>query len=75
MLLTDEKDNLGALFEPGREVETYGSEDELVEKIQHYTQHEQERATIAHNGQQRTLHEHTYGERMRELSAILDAYL
>ena len=71
MLLTDEKQNLGELFEPGREVVTYGGVDDLVDKIAYYLEHEQERAAIAAAGQRRTLAEHTYRNRMEELSAIL----
>jgi spore maturation protein CgeB len=71
LLLTDAKSNLGDLFEPGEEVVTYASEDELVKKIHHYLGHEDERARIARVGQERTLREHTYEHRMRELEAIL----
>jgi hypothetical protein len=75
MLLTDAKDNLSELFVPGQEVETYASEDELVEKIRHYRADEDARARIARQGQERTLRDHTYQERMTELSMILDQYL
>lgn len=74
MLLTDEKSNLSELFEPGREVETYADEDELVEKIAHYLGHDGERRAIARAGQERTLREHDYGHRMQELAALLEAY-
>jgi spore maturation protein CgeB len=74
MLLTDEKSNVPELFEPGREVETYAGEDELVEKIVHYLEHDDERSAIARAGQERTLREHTYGHRMRELVGLLEAH-
>jgi spore maturation protein CgeB len=75
LLLTDAKRNLGDLLEPGKEVVTYASEDELLEMIHHYLDHEDERARIARAGQERTLRQHTYGHRMRELEAILGRYL
>jgi spore maturation protein CgeB len=71
LLLTDEKENLPQLFEPGREVVTYRGEGELVERVEHFLEHEDERAAIARAGQERTLREHTYEQRMRELLEIL----
>ena len=73
LLLTDAKDNLSALFEPGSEVVTYASEQELVERVAYYLEHEEERAEIAACGQRRTLTEHGYDARMRELVALLEA--
>jgi hypothetical protein len=75
LLLTDAKSNLGDLFEPGEEVVTYASEDDLVKMINHYLDHGDERRRIAQAGQERTLREHTYEHRMRELEAILGRYL
>jgi spore maturation protein CgeB len=75
MLITDEKDNLGELFENGKEVVAYRGADDLVEKIKHYLSHEDERASIARVGQERTLRNHTYGQRMEQLEQILEAYL
>jgi spore maturation protein CgeB len=75
LLLTDAKQNLGELFDVGREVVTYRDEDELVDALEHYLSHEDERAAIAAAGQRRTLGEHTYAVRMRELAEILDSYL
>lgn len=72
LLLTDEKRNLGELFEVGREVVTYRDADELVAKARHYLEHDDERHAIAAAGQARTLREHTYEHRMIELSAILE---
>jgi spore maturation protein CgeB len=71
MLLTDATHNLSDLFTPGREVVSYADEDELVEQIAYYLEHDRERRAIAAAGQARTLGEHTYGHRMAELLAIL----
>jgi len=75
MLLTDRKRNLGELFEVGSEVIAYDSVEDVVEKIRHYLTHEDERAAIAARGQRRTLAEHTYAHRMRELVDLLTAHL
>jgi spore maturation protein CgeB len=71
LLVTEASRNLADLFEPGREVVTYQSEDELVEKLRHYSRHDDERRRIATSGQARTLSEHTYANRIAELAAML----
>ena len=75
LLITDEKDNLSEFFEVGKEIVTYGDADELVDKIRFYLAHEEKRSRIARAGQERTLREHTYLHRMRELERILDSWL
>jgi hypothetical protein len=75
LLLTDEKRNLADLFEPDNEVATYADEAELVEKIGYFLLHEEERAAIARAGQERTLREHTYEHRMRELVEVVARYV
>jgi hypothetical protein len=75
LLVTDAKRNLPELFEPGEEVVTYATEDELIEKIEHYLNDEPDRIRIAQAGQARTLREHTYAVRMTELVAIVARYL
>jgi spore maturation protein CgeB len=74
LLLTDAKQNLHELFEPDAEVVTYSAAEEAADKIRYYLEHEDERATIARAGQARTLAEHTYAHRMRELEQILNRY-
>ncbi len=75
LLITEAAQNLHDLFEPGREVVTYASESELVEKVSHLLAHEDERADIAAAGQARTLREHTYRRRIAELAELLQARL
>jgi spore maturation protein CgeB len=70
-LLTDAKTNLSELFDVGKELVTYASAEELVSKAKYYLEHEEERERIAVAGQARTLRDHTYAVRMRELSEIL----
>jgi spore maturation protein CgeB len=71
LLLTDRKQNLGDLFELGREVVAYDDADDLVEKIRHYLDDDRARAEIAAAGQARTLREHTYQRRVGELVDLL----
>ncbi len=75
LLMTDWKENLHEMFEPGREVVAYRSPGECAELIGYYLKHEEERAAIAHAGQQRTLRDHNYARRMAELARILERHL
>ena len=75
LLLTDKKDNLKDLFEPGQEVETYSDPEEAVEKIDALLRHPERLAKIAAAGMARTLREHTYRARMKELLDILSRHL
>lgn len=75
MLITDRKDNLGDLFEIGKEVVAYSSKEEAAELIRYYLEHPNEATDIARAGQRRTLRDHTYERRMEELIPILDRYL
>lgn len=74
-LITDWKDNLPNIFEPDIEVAIYRSLDELVEKVNYLLENEAERAKISKAGQKRTLKEHTFHNRIKELLNIIDDYL
>jgi hypothetical protein len=75
LLITDWKVNLHEMFEPGKEVVAYRTPEECAELIQYYLEHEAEREAIARAGQERTLREHTYYQRMQELVEIVRKYL
>ena len=75
LVLTESSANLEELFEPDAEVVTYAHEDDLVDKVDRLLKEDEVRTRIAAAGQGRTLSEHTYRERMRELSAILEERL
>lgn len=75
LLITDQKDNLGELFEVGKEVVAYSSPEEAAELIRYYIAHPAEACEIARAGQARTLREHTYQRRMEELVPVLEQYL
>lgn len=75
LLLTDERVDLEELFAVGEEVVTYRDGEDLAEKARHYRSHDDERRLIATAGQRRTLTEHSYAVRMRELTEILASHL
>lgn len=69
-LLTEIAPGLERYFEPGRDIGTFGSQEELVARVRHYLDHTDERDAIARAGHRRTVAEHSYEQR---ISAILDA--
>jgi spore maturation protein CgeB len=73
LLLTDNGEHLDDLFEPGAEAIPYDSARQLVDRLTYYLRHEDERSGIAAAGQERTLRDHTYRQRMGELIELLDA--
>jgi len=72
-LLTDFKDNLHELFEPGSEVAVWRSIDDCLTSIDRYLADAGARARIAAAGQARTMTQHTYGHRARELLRLIEA--
>jgi len=75
LLVTDWKENLHEMFEPGKEIVAYRDPEECIELIKYYLEHDDERRAIAHAGQERTLKEHTYYHRMQELVETVHKYL
>jgi spore maturation protein CgeB len=71
-LLTDFKDNLHTLFEPGREAAAWRSIDNCVAQIQHYLADDAARREISSAGRRRTLAEHNYRERTRNILAFVE---
>lgn len=75
LLITDWKENLHEMFEPGKEVIAYRTPGECAELIRYYLEHQDECRKIARAGQQRTLREHTYYQRVQELLDIIESHL
>lgn len=75
LLITDYKENLGELFEIGKEVVAYHSPQECIELVRYYLAHPEEAQLIAAAGQARTLRDHSYGLRMRQTAEILERHL
>lgn len=69
--LVEQAPDYDELFAIGREVETWRTPGELIEKIRYYLAHEDERAAIAAAGQRRALGEHLWTHRFSHLFAEL----
>jgi len=74
-LVTDWKANLSQLFEPDKEVVTYKSAGECVEKVKWLLAHPDEGNAIALAGQRRTLRDHTFIQRRVLLDEIIRSSL
>jgi spore maturation protein CgeB len=70
-LLTERVPHLERYFDLGREVAVYDDADDLVEQVEHWLGHEDERAAVADAGYRRVLAEHTYDHRFAEIFAAL----
>jgi spore maturation protein CgeB len=70
-LLTDFKDNLDTLFAPDREVVAWRSIDDCLNAIGRYLVDDDSRAAIARAGQARTMAQHTYSHRAREILGLI----
>lgn len=75
LLITDYKENLQELFEPGSEVVAYRSPEEAAALIRYYRRYPEEAAAIARAGQERALRDHTYAKRMEQTAEILERHL
>ena len=71
-LLTDFKDNLHTLFEPDREVAVWRSSDDCLAGIRRALDDDRGRAEISRAGQARTMAQHTYRRRTREILGFAD---
>jgi spore maturation protein CgeB len=72
MLLADRTDEHQAFFQEGTEAEFFGSEEELVDKVQFYCAQEPSRARIAAAGRQRCIKaRYAYIHRLQEVFAVL----
>lgn len=69
--LTDVRAELPNYYTPDVEIVTYSTPQEMVEKIEYYLAHEEERKAIALRGLHRTLREHTYAKRLETMLTIL----
>jgi hypothetical protein len=75
LLFTESAPNLADFFADGREVVSYDGADDLVGKLAHYLEHDDERKEIAAAGQRRTLRDHGYDRLMPRLTEIIERRL
>lgn len=66
-LLSGNADNLEEYYIPEKEICVFSSQEEMAQKSKYYLDHQTERQNIAKAGYERTLRDHTYEIRFREL--------
>ena len=74
-LLTDTGHNMADLFGDGKEVVTYKTIDEAVEKVNYLLDHPYEAEEIAKAGQTRTLKDHTIMNRCQQIDEVIQKIL
>ena len=67
VVITSYMDELADYFEIGKEILCYKTEEELMDLVLYYSQHDDEREAIRNAGYKRFLAEHTYRKRWKKL--------
>lgn len=69
-LISGNADNLYDYYDFDKEIVIYNNIDELIGKIKYYLKYEKEREQIAKAGYERTIRDHTYKQRLKEIFQI-----
>lgn len=72
-LLTDEREQLALLFDPGREAACYGRVEDVPELVRRWLASPDERLAVARRARRRVLAQHTYEHRLGSLLASMRA--
>lgn len=69
--LSNYQEEIPELFEEGKEIVTYKTPEELLEKADYYLSHDKERQQIGINGYKRIKKCYTYEQQIRKIISIL----
>jgi spore maturation protein CgeB len=72
LLLSDWKSNISSIFEPEKEIITYKTKAEAIDKAKYYLKHTDEAKAIAMNGQKRTFAQYSTQNRILQFETICD---
>lgn len=70
-LLSNYQADFADCYVDGEDYISFGSKEDMLDKIEYYLLHEKERAEIAANGLRRTIEDHTYENRVTEILDIV----
>lgn len=70
-MLHQRTEEVAQYFKEDEEIACFSSEDELIEKVTHYTNHPDERNRICENGFKRAVKDHSLDMRAREIIMVL----
>ncbi|MEY4669778.1 MAG: hypothetical protein RL518_2477 [Pseudomonadota bacterium] len=71
--LCDDRQLLPELFEVGKEIITFSSREDMLEKIQYYLAHPEERKVVCERARARVLKDHSYARRMEQMLSVIYA--
>ena len=66
-LLSNYQADFADCYADGEDYVSFGSKEDMLNKIEYYLSHEKERKEIAANGLRRTMEDHTYEHRVKEM--------
>jgi spore maturation protein CgeB len=66
-MITQMTHDLPEYYEIDKEIASYATTDELIQKIKYYLSHDAEREAVAEAGYRRTLRDHTYEKRLTDI--------
>jgi len=73
-LLSNFQEDFLEYFEPDEDVVFYSSYEELLDKVEFYLCHDEERQRIARNGYEKVAAEHTYLQRVQIMFTLVEEY-
>lgn len=73
-MITNFQEDFLRHFEPDEEVVFYSSYDELLDKVEYYLSHDEQRNRIARNALQKVSTEHTYLQRAQTILSFVEEY-
>ncbi len=71
-LLSNYQADYADCYVDGEDYISFGSKEDMLDKIEYYLSHEKERAEIAVNGLKKTKENHTYEHRIRDIMKIVN---
>ena len=69
-MLTNYQSEIPEYFQVGKDLETFSGEEELLDKIGYYLEHDKEREEIAQNGYRKAKEHYSLERRVRQLLEI-----
>lgn len=66
-VLTNYCEETAELFEEGKEIVMFRTPEELIQKVDYYLEHEEEREQIARAGHERAMNDYTYEKKIKKL--------
>ena len=66
-MLTGTAENIGDYYSIGKEIACFGSIADLIDKVRFFLRNDEQRATIARSGYERTRSDHTYVHRLTQV--------